>query len=67
MSGPWSTIATSDDAPRAPSPVLTMTAAGAGARIATSDDAILSLTLEGPSGAESPGLLPSWRSIFRAE
>ena len=49
-SKPRSTIATFDDAPRAPSPVPTMTAdAGAGSRIAASDDEIHSLTLEGPS------------------
>ena len=41
---------TSDDAPRAQSPVPTMTATGARARIAASDDVIHSLTLEGPSG-----------------
>ena len=66
MSGPRSTIATSDDAPRAPSSVPTMAAAGARARIAASDDVIHSLTLEGPSGGgfSRP---PSWRSTFRAE
>ena len=55
-SWPRSTIATFDDAPRAPSPVPTMTAAGAGSRIAASDDEIHSLTLEGRAAGDSPGL-----------
>ena len=69
MSGPRSTIATSDDAPRAPSPVPTMTAAGARARIAASDEEIHSLTLEGPScgGFSRPAAARTGYVVLRIE
>lgn len=64
-----STIATFDDAPRAPSPVPTMTAAGAGSRIAASDDEIHSLTLEGPScgGFSRPAAARTGYVVLRIE
>ena len=68
-SWPRSTIATFDDAPRAPSPVPTMTAAGAGSRIAASDDEIHSLTLEGPScgGFSRPAAARTGYVVLRIE
>ena len=69
-SWPRSTIATFDDAPRAPSPVPTMTAdAGAGSRIAASDDEIHPLTLQGPScgGFSRPAAARTGYVVLRIE
>jgi len=69
-SWPRSTIAAFDDAPRAPSPVPTMTAdAGAGSRIAASDDEIHPLTLEGPScgGFSRPAAVRTGYVVLRIE
>ena len=69
-SWPRSTIAAFDDAPRAPSPVPTMTAdAGAGSRIAASDDEIHPLTLEGPScgGFSRPAAARTGYVVLRIE
>ncbi len=69
-SRPRSTIATFDDEPRAPSPVPTMTAdAGAGSRIAISDDEIHPLTLEGPScgGFSRPAAARTGYVVLRIE
>jgi len=68
-SWPRSTIAASNDAPRAPSPHPTMTAAGAGSRIATSDDEIHSLTFERPScgGFSRPAAARTGYVVLRIE